>query len=341
MLLTVLGLVGALVLGVGGTLAVLAARLNANVERIADPFADLTDRPTVPVPTPAPGETAVPEVQAALNVLVLGSDSRISAGDPAQWQAGAQRTDAIMLVHLAADGSSAAVMSIPRDSWVQIPGYGEAKINAAYSYGGPTLLIQTIEQLTGVRIDHFAIADFESFAEVTDAIGGVPITLGEDLYDRRDNLMLTAGDQVLTGEQALVWARERYSLTRGDFDRVQRHQAWLRAIAQRVTANGILRNPVTTVRFLDAVTRSVAVDEGLTPEVLAGLVPRVRDLGTDDLDFFTVPITGTGTSADGQSIVLLDQAPFAELMAAVAADAVPAYLEAHPDDVDRLPAVAP
>lgn len=338
-LLTVLGLITALVGGVGIGLAVLAGRLSGNVERISDPFADLTDRPTVPVPSASPGQ---PEATGSpMNILVLGSDSRISAGDPNQWVAGAQRTDAIMLAHLPADGGAAYVMSIPRDSWVPIPGHGEAKINAAYSFGGPALLIETIEQLTQVRIDHFAIADFESFAAITDAIGGVRITLADDLDDRRGNLLLPAGEQVLTGEQALIWARERKSLARGDFDRVQRHQAWMRAIATRVTANGTLRNPVTTVAFLDAVTRSVAVDDAFTPAVITGLVSQARDLGTDDLEFFTVPISGIGTSQDGQSIVLLDQAPFDELMAAVAGDTVSAYLLAHPDDVDRLPAVAP
>lgn len=340
-LLTVLVLVTSLVGGVGIGVAVLAGRLSSNVERIVDPFADLTDRPTVPAASPAPGQTAAPSTAAAMNILVLGSDSRISAGDPTQWVAGAQRTDAILLVHLPADGSAAYAMSIPRDAWVDIPGHGEAKINAAYSLGGPTLLIQTFEQLTQVRIDHFAIADFESFAAITDAIGGVRITLADDLYDRRGHLMVTAGEQVLTGEQALVWARERKNLVRGDFDRVQRHQAWMRAIARRVTANGTLRNPVTAVAFLDAVTRSVAVDDGFTPDVISGLVTQARDLGNDDLSFFTVPISGVGTSDDGQSIVLLDRARFDELMASVAADTVGAYLLAHPDDVDRLPAVVP
>jgi LCP family protein required for cell wall assembly len=328
------------VLAVAGAAGV-ALWLNSSVERIEDPFAGLTDRPAAPVPTQASDEQdASPAV--AMNFLVLGSDSRISAGDPADWEAGAQRTDTIMLVHLPADGHDAWVMSIPRDSWVPIPGYGEAKINAAYSLGGPTLLIQTIEDLTGVRIDHFAIADFESFEQLTDALGGVEIVLGEDLYSRQGDLMESAGVKVLDGEEALVWARERYSLSRGDFDRVQRQQAWIRAILAKVSDEGILENPVRTVGFLDTVSHAVAVDDGLTTDVMLGLVDQVRSLKKSDVHFLTVPTSGTGRSPDGrQSIVNIDWVAFDALMAAVVADDVDGYLDEHSDDVDQLGPVAP
>ena len=117
----------------------------------------------------------VPRAEEAGRLWTLFTSS--TAGDPTQWEAGAQRTDAIMLVHLAADRKSAAAISIPRDSWVPIPGYGEAKINAAFSYGGPALMIRTVEDLTGVRIDHFAVTDFESFEALTDSLDGVEITV--------------------------------------------------------------------------------------------------------------------------------------------------------------------
>ncbi len=344
-LLTVLIMLGVLVggslLAIGG----LAARLSSNVQSIADPFAALPSRPPIVTPTPTPGVTA-PGVAAptrpAMNVLVLGSDSRISAGNPADWVAGAQRTDAIMLVHLPADAKAAWVMSIPRDSWVAIPGHGMAKINAAYSYGGPTLLIHTIESLTNVRIDHFAVADFESFQQVTDALGGVPLTLKENLLDRQGNFMLAAGQQVLNGEQALIWVRERYSLPRGDFDRVQRQQAWMRAILTKVRDEGVLSNPIRSVRFLDTVTRSLAVDDGVTFSVMQDMIGRVKNLGSGDLHFLTVPVSGTGWSPDGQqSIVNLNRPAFNSLMAAVANDTVGQYLEAHSKAVDTLGAVAP
>ncbi|NMR20538.1 LCP family protein [Cellulomonas fimi] len=327
------------VLGLGGIVAVWAVqqRLVGNVESLGDPFDAIPTRP--PAAAPAPGAEGVTNGAVPLNLLVVGSDSRISAGDPSQWKAGAQRTDAIMLIHLPADRRGAYAMSIPRDSWVDVPGRGKAKINAAFSYGGPSLLIQTVEQLTNVRIDHFAVTDFESFQAITDQLGGVQITLKKDLYSG-SRLVLPAGEHLMSGDQALAYVRDRKSLARGDFDRVQRQQAWMRAIFARMRNEQTLQNPVKSVPFLDAVSKSIAADDGLTRDVMTDLVDRAKGLGSSDIAFFTVPIAGTGRSADGQSIVNLAQPAFDELMAAVAADDVATYLEANPDDVDLLPPVA-
>lgn len=135
-LLSVLGLVLLLVLGTVAVGLWVRHTLGSSVETFADPFAGL--------PTRAPQQAVEKGQEPATNFLVLGSDSRISAGDPSQWQVGAQRTDAIMIVQVSGDRQKVSVMSIPRDSWVDIPGHGPAKINAAYSYGGPALTIQTV-----------------------------------------------------------------------------------------------------------------------------------------------------------------------------------------------------
>lgn len=332
-LMITLGVLLVLVLGVVGVVAFSALRLDRNIERVPDVFEGVTDRPEAP--TPEPGETATP-----LNVLVLGTDSRISAGDPSQWTQGAQRTDVMMLVHLAADRESGYVMSIPRDAWVPIPGHGEAKINAAFSYGGPSLLIQTVEDLTGVLIDHFAVTDFESFERITDSMGGVWMTLKEPLVDRGREI-LPAGNHLMTGEQALTYVRQRKNLARGDFDRVQRQQAWMRAMVSRVLDEEILRDPTRWYPLLDAVTASVAVDEGLTRNRMTSLLMEARDLRPGNMAFFTVPIQGTGRSADGQSIVVLDRPNFDALMAAVRDDTVGDFLAANADAVDRLGSEAP
>ncbi|MFD2026044.1 LCP family protein [Promicromonospora aerolata] len=312
-----------LLVGGGGAAAYFGYRmsLDDNLERI-DPFADI-DPSTRPSAEPVEGPTA------PVNILVLGSDSRISAGDPNAWEAGAQRTDAIMLVHLSADRQSAAAISIPRDSWVPIPGYGEAKINAAFSYGGPPLMIQTVEDLTGVRIDHFAVTDFESFKSLTDSLDGVEITVPD-------------GDggsvrKAMTGEEALTFTRERYALSNGDFGRVQRQQAWMRAIVAK--ANNNRSDPMKMARFLEAVTSSVAVDKELTLDRIQELFEGAGDISTNDITFMTAPYTGTGRSADGQSIVVLDRATFDPLMKAVAKDKVPNFLATNPDAMDVLPAV--
>ena len=260
---------------------------------------------------------------------MLGSDSRISAGDPANWAYGAQRTDAIMLVHISGDRQSVQVMSIPRDSWVPIPGYGDAKINAAFSFGGPSLMIETVEQLTGVRIDHFAIADFESFAALTDDLGGVEITLPNGMDSR--GVTLDPGTYTLTGEQALVYVRERYSLTRGDFDRVQRQQNWMRAILRESFDDGALTNPILLTSLLGTAAGAMTVDDGFTMEEMTSLALSLRDIRPSDLTFLTVPTSGTGWSDDGQSIVNLDRTAFDALMVAVYDDAAADYVETNPE----------
>jgi LCP family protein required for cell wall assembly len=303
-------------------------QLNSNIERIGDPFAGVSERPA-----PAPDDPAEPNQP--VNILVLGSDSRISAGDPSQWEAGAQRTDAIMLAHLPADRESAQVVSIPRDAWVPIPGHGENKINAAYSLGGPSLMIQTVEQLTGVRIDHFVVTDFESFTSMTDALGGVRIRVPQDVGDG-DKVFFEAGEHIMSGEDALAYTRQRHGLANGDFGRVQRQQNWMRAILAKVNNN---RNDVPLMtRFFTTVSQSVAADDGFTIDRMRELYMSARQLSTNDVAFMTAPHSGTGTSADGQSIVVLDRARFDPLMEAIAADEAATYIETNAEALDLLPA---
>ncbi|GAB2606379.1 LCP family protein [Pseudactinotalea suaedae] len=316
-------MVGVLVVvvgGIAGVLGMLQHRITSHLEYIDDPFDTLTNRPIEDAP--ASGELA------PLNVLLLGSDSRISAGDPGQWEYGAQRTDAIMLVHISGDRESVQVMSIPRDSWVPIPGHGTNKINAAYSFGGPPLMIETVEQLTGVRIDHFAIADFESFAALTDSLGGVEINVGTAFVGH--GVRLEAGPQVLTGEQALAYVRERYELPGGDFDRVKRQQNWIRAILRSTFERDVLTDPFALTSLLETAASAVMVDENLSVGTMRSLALSMRDVRPGDLTFLTVPLDGTGWSEDGQSIVLLDQEPFDALMDAVATDTVADHIRDNP-----------
>ncbi|KQU00669.1 hypothetical protein ASG53_03180 [Sanguibacter sp. Leaf3] len=322
-------LLGLVVLG-GGAVAGYLAWVNNNIERIADPFDDL-DPAARPTPAPTePGAEATP-----LNILVLGSDSRISAGDPSSWEEGGQRTDALMIVHLPADRKSAVVMSIPRDSWVPVPGHGEAKINAAFSFGGPTLAIQTVEDLTGIRIDNFVVADFTSFVELTDTLGGVQITVPEDVYEH-DTLLFSAGKQTLSGEQALAYTRQRYGLPGGDFDRVKRQQNWIRAMVAKTKNDGLISNPVRLTNLLTVVSRSVSVDDSLGINEMRAIAESLDGLATNDITFLTAPDAGTGTSADGQSIVLLDRAAFDPLVAAIAQDTSAEYIEANKDALGIL-----
>lgn len=311
--------------GVG---AWLTHRLSSGVETIQDPFVALPTR-AAQAPTQAGQEAPV-------NILVLGSDSRISAGDPSAWKVGAQRTDAMMIMQASGDRQHVTVMSIPRDSWVPIPGHGTAKINAGFSYGGPTLAIQTVEQLTGVRIDHFVIADFTSFSALTDELGGVTLNLKN--AQTLDGTQFQAGPNKLNGAQALAYVRERYSLPGGDFDRVKRQQAWMRAIVHQVGENDVLHDPMKLYSFLRVASSSVSADEGFNLEAMKSLATSMRNVG-GNVTFFTAPVSGTGMSDDGQSIVLLDEAADAPVFKAFADGQIAEFLAQHPDAVQTLPDV--
>ena len=327
-LLSVLAIFLVLTLATGGLALWVRHSIASGIEFIADPFAG--------IPARAPQQKVAAGEEPAVNILVLGTDSRTSASDPSQWKEGAQRTDAIMIVQVSGDRKTVSVMSIPRDSWVEIPGHGQGKINAAYSYGGPSLTIHTVENLTGIHIDHFAVANFESFVALTDDIGGVRVNLKtpQTLAGKE----LGAGAQVLDGQQALAYTRERSSLPNGDFDRVKRQQTWMRSIVSRVLTNGTLSSPTALYSFLKTASRTVAVDESFTLNQMQSLALETRHLHSNDIAFMTVPTAGTGTSADGQSIVTLDADADAPLFKAFAEDRVRAYLTEHPDAVELLPA---
>jgi len=258
-----------------------------------------------------------------MNILVLGSDSRQSGGDPTDWQYGAQRSDVMMLVQISGDRTSVNVMSIPRDSWVPIPGHGTAKINAAFSYGGAPLTVETVQQLTGVTIDHFAIVDFTSFEQLTDQLGGVTINTVD-------------GPQQMNGEQALAFVRERYSLPAGDFDRVRRQQAWIQAIMSRVFEKDVLKSPSQLSSLVSILLEHSAVDDGLNADSMVSIGLSLRGLNYAGVNFMTAPYAGTGTSDDGQSIVLLDDARLAALMQAWRDDTVGSYLSSGDTGVQTL-----
>jgi anionic cell wall polymer biosynthesis LytR-Cps2A-Psr (LCP) family protein len=268
----VLVLLGVLVLVVvvAGTAtgAYLVHKYNGNVQRVDNVFGNVpaADRPAKPV-------------DGATNILLVGYDSA---------RKGPPRSDTIMVLHLPASGSKAYIVSIPRDSWVQVPGRGRAKINASFSWGGPSLLIQTIENFTDLRIDHFAEIDFDGFQAMTDAVGGVTVP----------------GAGHLNGTEALKYVRERKSLPRGDFDRIVRQQAFIKALLAKSSAS--FSDPGALLQLADAGTKAVKVDSGLSAWDLQSLALRMRNAQGGNLVFSTTPTAGTGW-AGGQSVVFLDK----------------------------------
>ncbi|MGI6786746.1 MAG: LCP family protein [Gleimia sp.] len=318
-LLVVVLIFGLLFGGLVGGAAWLSAKLD-DIRTLGDPFQGVTEvNNGEPRPSHPESDTSKP-----INFLMLGTDSRISAGDPSQWVKGAQRTDAFMILQIAGDRESVNVISIPRDSWVEIPGYGKQKINAAFSYGGPTLTIATVEQLTGIPIDHVAVVDFTSFSALTDVLGGVTMTTS------------TEGTQTYDGEAALAFVRERKNLPGGDFDRVRRQQLWMKSVADKVLTRETLSNPANLLSLYNTVSPYVAVDEAFSLSTILDLGMDFKAFQDADFNFLTAPNNGTATSADGQSIVVLDEANFGLLAQAFIEDRAEDFIKNNSDSLETL-----
>ncbi|MFY1695000.1 LCP family protein [Solwaraspora sp. WMMA2101] len=246
----------------------------------------------------------------AMNLLILGSDTR----DPGST--GGSRADTIILMHVPADRSGAQLVSIPRDTWIHVPSsadgrYGDtdAKINAAYAWGGAPLMVQTVENYTGVRIDHVVMVDFAGFKDIVDALDGVEIDV-EEAFTSTHSLnpdsirRFEAGPQTMDGAAALDYARERYAFADGDFARIRHQQQVIRAIIDKASSGGILTNPGRLNAFLRATADAVAVDDTLN---IVGVATDLRHLRSGNLSFYTSPTSGTGMRGD-QSVVLPDTA---------------------------------
>ena len=286
-----------LLLVLGGGAWWLTERYAGNVERLGDVFADVPadSRPAPAAPT-EPGVSGDP-----LTFLLVGSDSREAT---AEGDAPGGRSDAIMIARIGADRQSAQVISIPRDSWVEIPGNGMNKINAAYAFGGPALLIQTVEQLSGVRIDHFAAIDFEGLAEVTRALGGVDVMVAETTTNR--GYTFEAGMNRITAEEVRWYLGQRYGLPGGDFDRVKRQQQFIKAVMDKLISRDTFSDLGRLDASLRAVGDSLAVDSGLGNTAMLQMAYSMRNLEQSGIDFFTAPVLGTGREG-AASVVYLDE----------------------------------
>ncbi|SDP69302.1 transcriptional attenuator, LytR family [Klenkia soli] len=287
-----------LALAVAGGAWFLTNRYAGNVDRVANVFEGLDDGERPAPATPAEPAAAVAD---PVTFLLVGSDTRAEIVDGEIPDA---RSDAIMIARLSGDRQHVQVISIPRDSWVDIPGYGKNKINAAYAYGGPALLIQTVENLTGVRIDHFAAISFNGLISMTDQLGGVDVQVAETTTN--GPYTFTAGLNHLDGDMARWYVGQRYDLPGGDFDRVKRQQNYLRSMFGKLFDAGTFSSVDQIDSVLRAVTSSIAVDDSLSNAGLLELALSARSLTPGGMDFFTAPVLGTGTEG-AASVVYLDQ----------------------------------
>ncbi len=282
-----------LVLAVAGV--VVYQRLDGNITRESI-TGGLTNRPSKSL-DPAQPEDA-PQ---ALNILLIGSDTRQGEGNGIDDENPGQRSDTTILMHISADRTFAYGVSIPRDSVVQRPDCIAADgstlpgaldmWNAAYEDGGTACLVQQTEQLTGVRVDHYVIVDFNGFKQMVDALGGVTICVPEDVNDTTGNIQLDGGTYEVDGQKALDYVRVRYAIgENGDIGRMKRQQTFLASMANKALSVGTLANPAKLYSFLDAATSSVTMDPDLgSLRELTGLARQLRGIGLDNIQFISVP----------------------------------------------------
>jgi len=297
---------------------------NLNVKDISNELGS-TDRPKPKVPAGPHGP---------INILVMGSDNRDAPGDHIDNLTGiGKRSDTTILLHLSADRQHAYGVSIPRDSIVDrptclndkgkviSPAASEVMWNDAFNIGGPGCTVRQFEQLTGIRVDHYVVVDFNGFKSMVDAIGGVEVCLPHAVDDPVGHITLPAGTHKFSGTQALNYVRERHALGNGsDIGRMKRQQAFIASMAHQAVSANTLANPVHLAKFIDAATKSLTLDPDIgSISKLVGLAYQFRHIGLDHIQFVTTPWEPQPTNLNR---VIWKEPEATELWQAIAKDQV-------------------
>ncbi|MER8235506.1 LCP family protein [Streptomyces sp. NPDC094049] len=278
------------VLLAGGIGHAVVTGLDTGITRV-DPFKDMKNRP---------------QGGHGMNVLVVGTDGRdrITPEERTRYRLGGAPchcTDTVMLVHISEDRERASVVSLPRDSYAEMPEHTDltsgnkhhahpVKLNAAYAEGGPGLTVRTVESMTGVKIDHYLELDFASFMRTVDAVGGVQICTSRPLKDANTGLDLPAGTHELNGGQALQYVRSRHIDGAADIGRMQRQQRFMAALIERMSSGGVLLNPVRFREVATTMLSSVRADEEFGTDQLLALAKAMHGFTPASSEFVSVPI---------------------------------------------------
>ncbi|MEV0035596.1 LCP family protein [Streptomyces sp. NPDC050804] len=283
-----------LVLSAGGIGHAVVSSLGTGIDRV-DAFKDMKNRP---------------DAGHGMNLLLVGTDGRdkITEDERQRYRLGGAPchcTDTIMLVHLSANGERASVVSVPRDSYTELPEHIDnttgkrhlphvVKLNAAYTEGGPNLTVRTLEHMTGVKISHYLEVDFTSFMKTVDALGGVEICTPRALQDSYTGLDLTPGTHKLDGGQALQYVRSRHIDGAADLGRMRRQQRFLAALIDRATSSGVLLNPVKFRDVTSTMLTSVRADAEFGTEQMLALNEAMRGFSAASSEFTSVPLADAG-----------------------------------------------
>ena len=293
-------------------------QISGQISRI-DVFAGLADRPE--------------KVNSALNYLVVGSDNRegLSKEQLKKLRVGGVkvaaggRSDTMLLVHISKSRDTAFIVSLPRDTLVTIPAHTSqdgkssiparpGKLNAAFAYGGAPLLIQTIEGMTELKIDHYVEISFAGFVGVVDALGGIQVCSKVPINDPKSHLVMAAGTHTLDGVEALKYVRTRDFDGRGDIGRMERQQKFVSAVIRKATSSGTLLNPIKLANFYSATISTVKMDSSVNKGDLLTLAKQMRNLSSGNVRTLTVPLSDPNGRYPGLgSVVIWDSTLAPEL----------------------------
>jgi len=295
-------------LAISAVSALAFGTVSASINKI-DAFAGIDKRPD--------------RVSSAINYLLVGSDTRegLSKAELKALRVGSvktaagKRSDTMLLVHISKARDKAVLVSIPRDSFALIPQHlnksGKtipatySKINSAFNWGGAPLLIQTIEEMTELKIDHYIEVNFAGFAKVVDSLGGIEVCTKKDIDDPKSHLVLPAGVHTLNGIDALKYVRTREFDGLGDIGRMQRQQAFMSSVFKKATSAGVLLNPVTMTNFINSSLSAVTTDEGLKNSDLITLAKQLKSLATSNIRTLTVPLSNLNYYSNGVTASVL------------------------------------
>ncbi|HEY2287741.1 MAG TPA: LCP family protein [Streptosporangiaceae bacterium] len=278
------------------------------------------------------GTSGTPE-SGPLNILVAGVDERsgLTPLQQRQLHVGhdvSTNSDTLMLIHVPADHSYIQVVSLPRDSWVSIPGHGMNKINAAFGLGGPKLMVATVAAATGLTINDYIEVNFLGFVKVIDALGGVNVCLPFAVDDVNSGLRLAAGVHHVDGITALEYARDRHSFAASDLARIDNQQQLMATILSKAASTGTLSDPFKLRQVISSVTSAIQVDQGFN---LVSLASQLSGIQPQDVAFTTVPLGNLNyQTPTGESAVLWDSAAAGQLFRQIRADQRPAAVTPPP-----------
>ena len=279
----------------------------------APKVSEATAAPAKPSDTPT-SSPAVKLPNTGMNFLIIGSDTGAVGGG---------RSDVIVLAHVSEARDRVSLISFPRDLSVSVPGQGMTAINAVYASGGSQLLVTTVQDLLGVVVDHVAVTSLEGFARMTDALGGVDVSVSEPRTS--NGYSFKPGTTHMNGPMALAFVGVRPQSSGGDASQGQRQQAFVKAFMRKALSPGSLSNPLQLARFMDAASSSFTVDNALGPDQMSSLAVGLLSVRADDISFLTAPSAGSATLPTGGAVKLQDVPKIRALGEAVRTDRMQDY----------------